>query len=132
MIRLKLFSFPRVQVLAFDSPDTAYAYLASGLAEDIRAELLGTHAVVVVGPNASRALADFVLSGSVRRSAEGVTVACRLERIRSGDREAPKDSDESESECARFHLVPFTAFIGPEAGPFVADSAIEWRPAGRP
>src|SRR5260221_6538571 len=51
----------RVQVLAFDSPDTSYTYLASGLAEDIRAGLLGTHEVVVVGPHAVRALADYVL-----------------------------------------------------------------------
>lgn len=75
---------PRIQVLAFESVDTSYAYLASGLAEDVRAGLLSTHAVVVVGPHANSALADYVLSGSVRGNGSGVAVDCRLEQLRSG------------------------------------------------
>src|SRR4051812_3202509 len=43
---------PRVQVLNFTASDTADEYLAAGIADDLRAALLGSHGVVLVGPRA--------------------------------------------------------------------------------
>jgi tetratricopeptide (TPR) repeat protein len=70
---------PRVQVLNFTATDSADAYLAGGLADDVRAALLGSRAIVLVGPHA-RGAADYVVSADVRRSQSGVVVAARLER----------------------------------------------------
>jgi len=75
---------PRIQVLDFQAEDSANAYIASGISADVQAALLSSHAVVVVGPRASRASADYVLVGSARRAGEGVVVQCRLERARTG------------------------------------------------
>ncbi|HTT67586.1 MAG TPA: tetratricopeptide repeat protein [Gemmatimonadales bacterium] len=77
-------ALPRIQVLDLQPEDSAYAYIASGIAADVQAALLASHAVVVVGPRASRASADYVLAGSARRAGEGVVVRCRLERARTG------------------------------------------------
>ncbi len=70
---------PRVRVDNFSASDTADAYLAAGIAEDLRAALLGSRSVVLVGPRA-RAGADYVVSAAVRRVPDGVVVAARLER----------------------------------------------------
>ena len=74
----------RIQVLDFQAEDSASAYLASGISADVQAALLASHAVVVVGPRATRASADYVLVGSARRTGDGVVVRCRLERARTG------------------------------------------------
>lgn len=73
---------PRIQVLNFSASDTADAYLAGGIAEDVRAALLGSRAIVLVGPRA-RGAAEYVVSATVRRLPDGVVVAARLERTPS-------------------------------------------------
>jgi len=77
-------ALPRIQVLDFRAEDSANAYIASGITADVQTALLASHAVVVVGPRASRASADYVLAGSTRRAGDGVVVVCRLERARTG------------------------------------------------
>ena len=77
-------ALPRVQVLALQPEDTAYAYLASALTEDLAGAFVASHAVALVGPRATAVAADYVVSGRVRREGDGVVVRCRMERRRTG------------------------------------------------
>ena len=72
---------PRIQVLGFAAGggDTALAYVADALTDDMIASLRSAGGVVVLSARAARGAADYQLSGRVGGSGDGVTVSARLE-----------------------------------------------------
>jgi TolB-like protein len=73
---------PRIQVLPFSTlgGDTASAYLAHALTDDLRATLNATGAVVVLASSTARRGADFHVSGTVSRTGDLVRIATRMVR----------------------------------------------------
>ena len=73
---------PRIQVMAFSPAggDTALAYIADALTDDVVASLRSAGGVTVLSARAARGSADYQLSGRVGGTREGVTVSARLER----------------------------------------------------
>lgn len=74
---------PRVRILNFAVADSADAYLAAGIADDVRGALAATRTVTLVGAQARDRDAEYTLRASVRRSAESVIVSAVLERSAS-------------------------------------------------
>ena len=76
---------PVVQITPFDnrSRDTADAYFAETLTEDLAAALSATHAVRVVAPGSSLRATDLV-RGSVRRTGETLRVSATVEQAGTG------------------------------------------------
>lgn len=74
-----------VEPFANRSRDTADAYLAATLTEDVTDALGASHAVRLISPRGSRHGAEFLLSASVRHAGAAVQLAARLER--AGSRE---------------------------------------------
>jgi TolB-like protein/Tfp pilus assembly protein PilF len=77
---------PVVMIVPFEnrSRDTADAYFAETLTEDLAGALSTTHAVRVVGPG-SALRATHVIRGSVLRTRETVRVSARIERAGTGE-----------------------------------------------
>ena len=78
---------PVLVVTPFESRarDTADAYLAAALTEDVTTALAASHLVRLVSPRASRRGAQYVLAGSVRPGAGVVRLTARLERAGTGE-----------------------------------------------
>ncbi len=77
---------PRIQVLPFATlpGDTASAYLAQAITDDLRDALTSTRAVVLLTGAQPRAGADFLVHGSVAQRGGSVRVDARVERPGTG------------------------------------------------
>jgi tetratricopeptide (TPR) repeat protein/TolB-like protein len=77
---------PRVQVLPFATlaGDTASAYLAQALTDDLRDALASTRAVVLLTGASARAAADVAVRGTVVQRGASVRVDARVERPATG------------------------------------------------
>ena len=78
---------PGLVIVPFEnrSRDTADAYLAAALSDDITEAFASSHAVRLLSPRGGRGREAYRLSGGVQRIGDVVRVAVRLERPSSGE-----------------------------------------------
>jgi len=125
---------PRIQVLPIEtaSGDTASAYLALAVADDLRDALASTRAVVLLTGSAARAGADYRVRGRLTRRGESVRVDLQLERPSSGQvawtssvSTLPRELPRATADLAAGTLEAAGVRARPVARPVAADPQLE-------